>query len=236
MSAVFENTQWSLILRASETSPETAAQALEELCKRYWQPLFSYARRAFGLTHEDAQDLTQAFFQHLISSQLHSQARPERGTFRSYLITSLRNHWLRQRRDRMTLKRGGQAQHDSFDDADYSVSSSTIGPDAEFDRQWALTVLQVALDRLEQSHIQQGNGDRFAALKPVLTESYRGVAADLGLEEKVGLSSQSLRVAISRLRAEYRHSIRCEIAALVSDPSQVDEELKHLLTSLGSAA
>jgi RNA polymerase sigma factor (sigma-70 family) len=228
----FENTQWSLILQAGRGDDPSSARALEQLCQRYWEPLYGYARR-LGRSHEDAQDLVQGFFQYLIATRLHAQADREKGRFRTYLITGLRNYLLHQLRAAETQKRGGQALHLPLEEAPEAQLPTGSGPDAEFDRQWALTVLQVAMQNLEGQYSKLGQAERFTALKPLLTDPQRGLANELDLEQRTGLSATALRMAISRLRQAYRQAIRDEVARLVRDPAEVDAELRHLLCSVG---
>jgi RNA polymerase sigma factor (sigma-70 family) len=234
LSSSFENTHWSLILQAGQEDAPGSARALEQLCLRYWEPLYGYVRR-MGRGHEDAQDLVQGFFQHLVSTRLHAHADPVKGRFRTYLITGLRHFVLQQLRAAETLKRGGQSNHLSLEDAPETSMPMQAGPDLEYDRQWALTVLQEAMGKLEAQSIALGQGERFAALKPLLTDPKRGLAADLNLEERTGLSAVALRAAISRLRQAYRQAIRDEIGRLVADPSEIDAELSHLLAALSGA-
>ena len=224
MSADFESTQWTLILQCPEGG---GVRALDHLCKAYWKPLYAYAR-GLGCTHQDAEDMIQGFFTHLIESNLHQRADPARGRFRTFMQMTLRNFVSRQHRDATAQKRGGgEARHVGLEDHAQVLDTST--PDALFDKRWALAVLERALQRLEA---EQSNKERFAALKPLIIDDERGAALAAEIGKLFGMSEGAVRTTISRLRARYRETIREEVRSLVSDPGDVDSELAHLMHAL----
>src|SRR3954465_15050464 len=110
----FTTTHWSMVLSAGQTQSSQAAIALERLCRTYWPPLYSYIRRQ-GHSPADAQDLTQAFFAKLLEKNFWARADRQKGKFRSFLLTALRQ-FLADERDRvMTAKRGGGFSFVSID-------------------------------------------------------------------------------------------------------------------------
>lgn len=237
MSAEFTQTNWTLILQAADQHSPAGQKALEHLCHRYWKPLNAFVR-SFGRSHHDAEDTTQAFFQHLLESKLYDRANRERGRFRTFLMTALRNFMIREYRDATALKRGGgEAEHVSMDlvgsEVDVSMKSAD-SPDAVFDRKWAIAVLEQAMNSLEAEQTASGNAERFAVLRPLVLDNERGEGGEQDTSRRLGLSDAGVRTALSRLRARYRELVRAEVASLVDDPAEVDDEIAHLMRALSS--
>jgi RNA polymerase sigma factor (sigma-70 family) len=233
---VFATTHWSVVLAAGWADSSEAMQALEKLCRTYWYPLYAYLRRR-GYREHDAQDLTQGFFAHLLQGQAFHTAAPGRGKFRSYLLASL-NHFLADERDRQQAqKRGGGQQIVSFDteraEERYRLETGTqVTPEELFERQWAITLTDQALGRLEQEFTGSGKGNLFEHLHPFLVEgacasTYAQVAAQLGMTE------EAVKKAVQRLRIRYQQLIRLEIAHTVVQASEIEEELRDLRSALG---
>ena len=228
MSVEFEPTQWTLILHAADGPPSGSRESLEHLCHAYWKPLFGYVRSQ-GASNEDAEDIVQSFFRHLIESRLHQRATPERGRFRTFLLMALRQFVSRQQRDAGALKRGGGASHMNLEEAGAGNLAVDTTPDHLFDKKWALNVLEQALLRLEH---EQQHSERFALFKPLLLDDERGAAMLQGIAARQGMTDGAVRSALSRLRARYRELIREEVRRLVEEPSEVDDEIRHLMESL----
>lgn len=236
MIAEFETTNWSLILEAADQDRESSLEALEQLCRRYRPPLLAYAR-GFGLKEEDAQDLTQAFFQHLLQKNLPGRASPELGRFRSFLLVSLRNFIHVTHRNATAEKRGGGEadSHVSLHDLEKDGEAQMISgeaPDIAFDREWAVTVIQIAMAELEAEQVAIGNAERYAVMRPQLLnpEGRDEVFAELKL--RFDMSDGAARTVLSRLRARFRELVRAEVARVVDDPSEVDAEIAYLLRVL----
>jgi RNA polymerase sigma-70 factor (ECF subfamily) len=230
----FANTRWSLVVQARDREPDNAARALEELCQVYWMPLYAYVRRR-GYNVEDAQDLTQDFFTRFLAKDALAQVAPEKGKFRSYLLAALK-HFLANEWDKARAqKRGGGAVHVSFDTQEAetryrSAPSDALTPDRLFDRQWALVVLDLALNHLEAEHDTREKQRLFAALRGTLTgeEPAGGYAA---VARQLGLTEGAIKVAVHRLRKRYRELLLAEIAQTVADPAQVTDELQALFAA-----
>ncbi len=177
---IFATTQWTRILASRGDSPQ-AHQALGDLCAAYYLPVFVLMRRA-ARNEENARDLTQEFFARLLSGHGLAQADPQRGRFRFFLLGAVK-HFLADVRDRRSrLKRGGGQSPLSLDSARETspalqvADTSLSSPELEFDRQWALTFLARALDRLSGEQAAAGKAAQFQALKPWLIPSEPGVA------------------------------------------------------------
>jgi DNA-directed RNA polymerase specialized sigma24 family protein len=234
---VFATTHWTAVLAAGRRSTPQADVALEELCRTYWFPLYAYVRRR-GHAREDAQDLTQAFFARFLEKNYLEGLSGERGKFRAFLLASL-NHFLTNEWDRARRqKRGGGVATLSLDwqDADtrYQIDpADNLSPDKLYDRVWAVTLLERVLARLRVENVSDGKAPAFEKLKPFLTFGraalpYAEAAAALNLSEAAA------RVAVHRLRRRYRELLREEIRQTLSDPAQVEEEMRSLFNSFSA--
>lgn len=224
----FATTRWTLVRAAGASADD----ALETLCTAYWFPLYAYVRR-HGFSKEDAEDLTQAFFAKLLERQDFSRLKQENGRFRAFLLAALKN-FLSNERDRAgRQKRGGNITHFSLDwqsaDSQFQVADGgQIPPDAAYDREWAVALLERVISKLRAESVAEGKAQRFEQLKSYLTVGkgaipYATAAATLALDEG------AVRVAVHRLRKRYRELLRNEVANTLSDPAMVDEELAVLL-------
>src|SRR4029077_10388509 len=91
----FATTNWSVVREAQGRTPAAQA-ALEKLCRTYWWPLYGFVRRQ-DYTPEEAQDLTQGFFELLLERRDLDVVRREKGRLRSYLLVSLKNFMAKAR-------------------------------------------------------------------------------------------------------------------------------------------
>lgn len=234
--SAFPQTCWSLVVRSSKPCESGKQQALSDLCQLYWRPLFQYLRRS-GWTEPDAEDLVQDFFSHILKNDVFGRARPEQGKLRSFLLKSLKNYAVDRHRYRSAEKRGGGSSPVSIDHelAEHQQALEQdlhLSPDLEFDRQWAYSVLGVALEKVERHYRGIGKAQLFEQLSPLLSWNARSrpqreVARDLELTESV------MRVALHRLRARFRAAIRDQVAQTVRGGDlEVEEELQTLFRAL----
>jgi len=220
---------------ARGNSPEAKA-AMSDLCAAYYAPAFAFIRRG-TLDEDSARDLTQEFFAGLLARQGIDGADPARGRFRSYLLGAVK-HFLSDTRDRTRrLKRGAGQPLESIDPGTDTSPGlqlpdpKTPSPDREFDRKWALTLLDRALAVLAEEHEASGKAGQFETLKPWLTGDTENISqADAA--RRLGLNESAVKVAIHRLRRRFREIIKQEIGQTLSDRALVDEELHHLLAAL----
>jgi RNA polymerase sigma-70 factor (ECF subfamily) len=224
-----------MVLSAGRKSSPHSDRALGELCQTYWYPLYAFVRRQ-GRTKEDAEDLVQAFFARFLEKNYLEGLAAERGKFRAFLLASLKhflaNEWDRSQRQ----KRGGGAEHLSLNwqDADerfHLDPPAPANPEASFDREWALALLERVVDRLRDESAAEGKSALFEQAKGFLmvgeaTIAYAQAAENLGMDEG------AVRVAVHRLRKRYRALLRDEIAQTLDDPAQVAEELRSLQAAL----
>ena len=237
MSAKIATTQWSQVLAARDGSDTEARLALEGLCQTYWQPLYAYIRHQ-GSDPDEARDLTQAFFAELLETEFFKGVDPSKGRFRSFLLASLRHFLLHERDRARALKRGGGIQTLSIDveSGESSYASRPVekmSPADVFERRWAMTVLDRALDRLRLKAEDSGDKTQLEQLQQYLTSAesqapYRQAAAALGISEG------AVATAVHRLRKQYGQCLRAEIAELVLEPADIDDELRHMLSVVRS--
>ena len=223
-----------MVQATAGSSPESR-KALSELCADYWYPLYAFARSRTA-NREDARDLTQAFFAELLEKDRVSFADPERGRFRTFLLTALENfmhnHWRKMNR----AIRGGNVQHFSidFDDGERRYEfepQDSLSPADLFERRWAITILDQSISRVRQSYEESGKLELFERLKPHVSGSddrvpYAEIAAELEMTDS------AVKVSAHRLRQKCRDSLRAEIAETVGNDSEIDDELKHLMTAV----
>jgi RNA polymerase sigma-70 factor (ECF subfamily) len=238
-AGVFRTTRWTMVIRASDGAQKSSHEALGQLCEAYWFPLYCYARRK-GRRPEDAQDLTQAFFESIIESSMLSSATRERGKFRTFLLSCFSNFLHNEWEHRCAHKRGGSLTHLSIDaneaESRYAQDpvSNSISPDEAYDRNWAETLVQVVLEKLRAEYEELGQLDRFDALSPCLMGEVSDTRyRDAG--EKLGLSEGGVKTTVRRMRLRFRDLLRAELSETMDNPSdaEVDEEIRFLLRSLG---
>jgi len=228
----FLTTRWTQVLAAQGASTDAGA-ALADLCRAYYAPVQSYISRT---AHDlgDARDLTQDFFARLLAGRLLTGAEREKGRFRGYLLGAVKHH-LADTRDRLgAAKRGARHEHVPLTlGTDTSPGSECASPhdptpDAFFDRQWGLAVLDLALAALALEHQQLGKAEQFERLKPWLTGDVGG-ASQAETAAQLGLSEGAIKVAIHRLRKRFRDLVKAEIAQTVSSEEEARDELRYLI-------
>lgn len=226
----FGSTVWSVVLAAANDSRGGAA--LDRLCRRYWRPAYTFARRS-GLPRWDAEDATQDFFSHLLAGEWLKQADPDRGSFRAFLLTLMRNFLSNRRRHDHAQKRGGTVPSLSLDTDDCerdlaSLATADADPARAYERAWAGCVLQAALDQLAGEQTAPTGDARFEALRPYLTQSPE--AGDYErLSRTLGLSRNQIAVIIHRHSRRFAELIRREVAETLVDRADLDLELRRLL-------
>jgi len=233
----FATTRWSVVLAAVADGPSAGAdEALATLCETYWYPLYGFLRSR-GYTAEDAQDLTQAFFARLLEKQTIRHADPARGRFRSFLLASLKHFAANERERAIAAKRGGgipslALELETAEGRFEMEPPSDETPERVYDRRWALALLERVMSRLNVETLRRDKPSQFDRLKPYLTGdqpqlSYAETASDMGTSEG------AVKVAVHRLRRRFRDLVRDEIAQTVSSPDEIEDELRHLWSSVG---
>ena len=229
---LFATTHWSVVLAAGQDADAGASEALEQLCRTYWYPLYVFVRRR-GHSPEDAQDLTQQFFALFLQKEYFRLADRARGRFRTFLLHALEHFLVNEWKRASCAKRGGGAACLSLDleDAEVRYGNQLAGamtPERAYEKHWALTLLDQVLASLKQEYAEAGNARVFDELAEWLWGKDASVSyAQIG--ERLGLSEGTARGAMHRLRERYRERLRRAVEQTVADPAEVDEELRHLI-------
>ena len=231
----FRETRWTQVRRAKLDSPE-GRQALSELCQSYYEPVTAFLRHTVA-DPDTALELSHAFFAKLLAGGAIARANEDQGLFRSYLLGALKHFLARQREAEGRLKRGAAIEHLSTDASPDGwpplalPDPGQLSPDEAYDRQWALTVLQRAMESLQRECIHEGRGGFFEEAKPWLTgDAGHGDQKDLA--RSTGMNETALKVAIHRLRRRFRDRLRAEIAATLEHPEGIESELQALFAAL----
>ena len=228
---IFATTHWTVVLAAGRRHTPQSDDALEELCRTYWFPLYAYVRRR-GHTREDAEDLVQAFFARFLEKNYLAGLNAERGRFRAFLLASLKHFLINEWKKSQRQKRGGGEKLLSLDwqtaDTQFQVAATDEpSPDKAFDREWALALLAKVIGRLQQECAAEGKAQLFAQLKIFLTAG-KGSLSHADAAKNLNLDETAVRVSVHRLRKRYRVLLRQEISQTLTDESQVDEEMRAL--------
>lgn len=235
----FETTNWSVVRAAADSDPVAAREALVELCRAYWYPIYSHIRHK-GASSDQACDLTQGFFLHFIQSRIPAAADPSAGRFRAYLLASCNHFLANERAGADALKRGSGRRIVSFDSLSaeqrYCLEpADTRTPERHFDRQWALTLLGAALNDVDEEWTRLGRAELLARLRRSLAggrerASYAQIAAELGMTE------DAVKKAAQRLRQRYGELLRLRIGLTLERAADLDDEIRGLRAALAPPA
>ena len=227
----FATTHWSVVLAARDGDSLGASEALNDLCRAYWPPLYSYIRRQ-GHDVAEAQDLTQEFFARLLKRDYLARLDHQRGKFRSFLLAFLKHFLSEQREKANAQKRGGGHALLSLDAAEgeegyLSEPPDELTPEQIFERRWVQTLVQRAFDRLAAEYVKVDNAALFEALKDFQPRragslTYAQIAAGLGTTEA------AVKSAMQRMRQRHREILREEISHTVTSPMEMEEEIRHM--------
>jgi RNA polymerase sigma-70 factor (ECF subfamily) len=232
----FATTHWSLVAAAGldQAGQTRAREALEELCRTYWYPLYAFVRSR-GYSAVDAQDLTQAFFTQIIETGGFASADSRRGRFRSYLLGAMKHFLANEWHRAQTKKRGGKVKFIEWDaldpEARYSQASNhSDNPDLLFDREWALQTITGALQALREEMAKAGKTELFDALKSSLTGENEPSREQITTQ--LNMSEGAVKVAVHRLRQRYRKLLRAAIEETVSNEEDLNDEMRYLVAVL----
>ena len=239
----FATTRWSIILSSanSQSGEAKAREALAELCRTYWRPIFAFTCRR-GYTVEEAEDLTQDFFVMILETNWLEHADPNRGRFRSLLLRTLQNFVGHAAEKRLAQKRGGKVKFVSWDDwmaeapSHLSISAQALeswSPERVFDLRWAATVVEHALLHLREECEGKGRLRVFDAMSSYLTAERSDVSyATLGLS--LGIAETAVKKLLFRMRERFRELLRDEVAHTVENQADIDGEIRHLCAALAA--
>ena len=233
---VFYTTRWTQVRHAKEDSPE-GRRALSELCVAYYEPVTTFLHYELRDGNGDiAREVAHDFFAQMLAGNCIFNAVKERGRFRSYLLGAVKHYLSHRREAGNRLKRGGGAEMLPLDDEELSLAevipdNTTLSPDANFDRQWALAVVAHAFDALARECADAGRSAFFEQVKPWLVgDASHGDQAAMAVA--CGMNANAFKVAVHRLRQRYRALIREEVAGTLEDPGLIDSEMHALFAAL----
>lgn len=231
----FESTRWSIVADARHGTPARCRAALEALCRAYWYPVYSFVRRK-GLPPETAMDVTQSFFVQVLEQDFFDAATPERGRLRSFLLKAVQNHLVSCQRADAAQKRSPQGRIISLDQLEPErrfqlEPSAPSTAERGFERQWALTLIERAMDRLRAELTDKLGPHPAARLIQLLTGQAPGMSL-AAVAEELRTTEAAMKVRMHRIRGRYRQILRMEVADTVSENVDVDEELRNLMNAL----
>jgi RNA polymerase sigma factor (sigma-70 family) len=236
----FHTTKWTVVLLSAQSQASGSEQAFAELCQLYWYPLYGFIRHR-GYSPEDAQDLTQGFFLHLLEKKTLSRVERSKGKFRSFLLGSLQNFLSHENERAKSVKRGGKVEIVHFDfqsaEARYRMEPvEALTPETIFEARWAMALLGKSMEKLSQEYVAQGKRTTFEALNVFLDpNNSKQVPAYEDVADRLKISVGSVKTLIHRLRKQYASIVREEIGRTLSDPAEVTEEIHQLCESLIAA-
>ncbi len=247
-SGRFRTTCWSMVLHAADPNSPKHADHLDELIQRYWKPVYVTIRMGWHRGNDDAKDLAQSFFTHIIERQDLARISPDRGSFRSYLMTALENYLRMDRRARNAEKRGGKIRVFSFDVEDVDLSrfapSDEESPDKVFDRAWANCILSEALQKLGEELRGMGKEKTYEIFHAYYvapgeqhtrsasqegSESLRPTCAKLAKD--FSMTEANLKNHLTLARNRLRQVLRTAVEDYVGGPDEVENEIRFLLQS-----
>ena len=233
-SIAFTTTHWSVVLKAQGQSP-AAQEALEKLCRTYWRAVYSFIRRQ-GVRTQEAEDLTQGFFLLLLERRDFDAVRKEKGRLRSYLLTSLKHFIASEHRRAMTLKRGRGQRPIPLEELRANPEAAmepaeALSADRLYERRWALTLMEQVLHRLKGEYCEAGQAALFDSLKQLLPDE-PGTQSRADIAMQLGMTDNALRQAFHRFRHRYQFLLREEISNTVAVASDIEDELRYLISVL----
>ena len=229
----FPTTRWSLLIQMDSEDPDEQAEALREVCERYWYPLYGYVRSR-GVSVEDAEDATQGFFEQLLRNEsFRRMGGGEKGRMRTYLMCGMQNWLAKEHRRRTAKKRGGPVMV-TMEGAEERLQAEPFHeetPEVLYERRWAEALLLAAHERLRADYESAGKGEVFRLLAPQIVRAVTGVPM-AELAEALGLKEGHVRVMLHRLRKQMRVTLEEEVALTVRTPEELETELAHLFEIL----
>lgn len=228
MNDLFPTTHWTLVLQAAEGCPEQRNKALEALCRAYWTPLFKFILLRVGSRH-DAEDLTQSLFASLLKGSFPQCTTPDQGRFRAFLLASAKNHLAKEWRKASAFKRNADLSPLDLSEEDAAVSEHAQA-ERIYDREWAVALVNRALNQLEVECTASGKGEEFFVLRPCLLAGADSPQRELA--ERLGRSAGATKILLHRLRRRFLELVERQVRQTVADPEEAQDEMRHLLHCL----
>ncbi len=233
----FPTTQWSIVLGLHSGDAEVARRAVETIFQQYRYPLYGYLRMS-GLAHEDAEDVLQSFFEKLLRNDALADANSSKGRLRTFLLTSLRRFRINWQRGEANRRRKVRPASDlstlDLERFQLEVSSEEQSPENFFDRHWAREMVSIAMRQLRALFRRRGKETLFELLEPKMTDQGKTSEETLAQAAALGLSPEGVRVALHRLRREFRQVLLREVGKTLGEGEDPNDELQYLLSVFGA--
>ncbi len=240
-------THWTVLQELSaeeqELAPEQEKQALAQLCEDYWPPLYRFVRHR-GYSRDDAKDLTQGFFAHLLEKEVYRRSDRSKGRFRNFLLALLKRYLNAVQVYERSQKRGGRNQFIFLDADAASPSREPFSPallaesprdeERAFECDWAAALVGRAMAVLELEYSTGQKARLLAVLRPFLIGGV-GLPTHEMAAGTLGVPLDTMRSYLFRLRSRYRALLRAEVARTVPTSQDVESELQHLCRVLIAA-
>lgn len=230
----FPETRWSILAVATIHGDHAARQAFDELCRRYWQPVYAVIRSR-GTGNDEACDRTQSFFLYLLENATLRKADRARGRFRTFLLTVLWRFLRDERKREGAEKRGGDHDELSLDELETGLPSQPGPVNETLDREWALTTMERALEAVRHEFVATRGEAAWKVWRGFLPGSAGGPSMS-SAAAVLGVSEGGARSEVHRLRKRCREALRRELIGTVSSPEDLDDEIAYLGRALQGAA
>lgn len=231
--AQFPSTCWSRVLGRSQDGEESRRRDLEHLAQGYWKPVYGYVARRWGLAADAALDATQDFFVWLLETAFLAKASRERGSFRAFLKTALRNFLIDRQRKSKRIKAGGAHAHFSWaldGEAAPGLEPHARGadsPEEVLDTLWRREIVEHATAALEDELREAERETYFAVFADYFLASEQELDYKK-LAEKYDLNAHQVSNYLRHAKLRYRVHLRNTVMATVSDTDQLEDELDWL--------
>ena len=227
----FATTLWSQILQAQgNCRPESRRiESLEYLCNTYWTPVYAFIRRRCT-SDEKALDLTQDYFAVFLEKNFLDQVRPEKGRFRTFLLTSVK-HFLSNNKDYHNASRRkpkGIIFSLTVENASKSIAmlaSSEQPAEIQYMREWARAVVELAMRRMQDDCERHRCVDYYRILAHAISfpdSSYDTMA------DEMSWPIEKVRKNLYRARKKFAEVLRQTIRESVESEADVDDEIRDL--------
>ena len=223
------------MLRASKGGCHERQAALSELMTQNWYPLYTFLRRS-GRPVEEIEDLIQGFYLRILEKDLLAGIEQrQKGRFRNFLLVCLKNYVTNQWHHDRSAKRGGDSKTLSLDlesaHRRYQFEPShDLTPQRAFDHAWAVDMIDRSLKTVAARWQEAGKGERFDLLKGYLTQIDPLPRSELA--KQLGISTNSLKVMVHRLRAEFRRALCEQVADTLDRDDLLEDEINLLFSKL----
>ena len=230
----FPATRHSIVLAARSNSPTERSRALESIMTAYWKPVYKYIRRRWGVTTEDAQDLTQEFFARLLEKDFLDAYDPDKGRLRTFLRTCVDRLYWNQSRDAQRLKRsGGSAPFPlDFEEAERELTKVAASESIEdyFEKEWVRSLFSLALQRLRRQCDSNGKAIHFALFERYdLAEEDASKPSYAQLAGEFGLPITDVTNYLAFARREFRRSVLDQLREMTANEEEFRSEAQALL-------